>query len=133
MLTLISLIKDKNFQMLLIDYIDALNSELIIKLTMHSPFLLNLSDKYTKYHDQNNQKNKKPYTEEQYKKLESFLKNITTLLVTSNNVYEALPVYLKLSLKKYLRKNSEINTEYWTNNYNVEDNDKKMKRIIKDY
>lgn len=128
MLTLISLIKNKNFQILFIDYLDTLNSELIIKLTTHSPFLLNLSDKYIKYYDtNNNQKNKKKltYTEEQYKKFESFLKNITTLPITSNNVYNTLPPYLKLSLKKYLGKNLEINTEYWTNNYNVQDEGKK--------
>ena len=131
MLTLMSLIKDKNFQMLLIDYLDTLNSELIIKLTTHSPFLLNLSDKYTTFYNTKNEKNKKPYTEEQYKKLESFLKNITTLAIKSNDVYDKLPIYLKLSLKKYLEKNLEINTEYWKNNYSREDKSKKNQENYK--
>lgn len=125
MLTLINLIKNKNFQMLFIDYLDTLNSELIINLTMHSPFLLNLSDKYNKFHNEKNEKNKKPYTEEQYKKFESFLSNITTIAKTSNNVYDTLPVYLKLSLEKYLKKNPKINTEYWTKNFSAQNENSK--------
>lgn len=129
MLTLISLIKNNNFQILLINHLDTLNSELIIKLTTHSPFLLNLSHTYTKDYVKNKPKNKKfPYTEEQYKKFEVCLKNIAKLALTSDNVSKRLPIYLKLSLNTYLKQNPDQNTQYWKVNNTDEEFKKDKKR-----
>ncbi len=134
MLTLISLIKNNNFQILLINHLDTLNSELIIKLTTHSPFLLNLSDTYTKDYVKNKPKNKKfPYTEEQYKKFEVCLKNIAKLALTSDNVSKRLPIYLKLSLNTYLKQNPNENTQYWKENNPDENEDKKINQELLKY
>jgi hypothetical protein len=134
MLTLISLIKNNNFQILLINHLDTLNSELIIKLTTHSPFLLNLSDTYTKDYVKNKPKNKKfPYTEEQYKKFEVCLKNIAKLALTSDNVSKRLPIYLKLCLNTYLKQNPNENTQYWKENNPDENKDKKSNEELLGY